>query len=177
MSCRHNNIFAAVKSGHIECVRKFLNKPYIHIDITDNEGKTCLHWACSKNNLELVKFLCSGDNEIYLKADVNIFAGHNQTPLYLACRWGNIEIIKILLENGAKVNYYTYNLVSPLHQLVFFWDENSDIRSIELLLEYGADLFSRVDGRTPYEYTRNEECKKILQEYMDVPEIKDPEEF
>ena len=58
---------------------------------------------------------------------------------------------------------------------MFFWDEHSDTQSIHLLLEHGADLHARIDGRTPYEYTRSEKCKKILLEYLDFPGIKEPD--
>ena len=114
MNCRHNNIFYAVKASHKECVRRFLDKG-VSINALDNDGKTPLHHASSRNDLDLVLFLCSGDNGRYEKANVNIEACKNQTPLYLACRGGNVDIIRVLLENGADANYYAYGLVPPLH--------------------------------------------------------------
>ena len=78
----------------------FMRDEY-HMDVNyqDEYGWTALHWACYKNQIEVVKTLVIRKSDI----DINIKDLNGITPLHEACYQGNIEIVDILLDNGAKV--------------------------------------------------------------------------
>lgn len=82
---------------------------------------------------------------------------NGKTPLLLAVANNNLKFTEFLINKGAHVNYNkTYIL--PIEQAIegmsdrldFKVDEKLDIRMIELLLKYGADmnLIDR-EGETP----------------------------
>jgi ankyrin repeat protein len=63
-------------------------------DINDrnDEGKTCLNIAASKNHLEVFEFLIKNG------AQINIQSGVKNTPLHGAAYYGHQAIVKSLIE-------------------------------------------------------------------------------
>jgi len=64
----------------------------------DHIGWTPLHYACSKGNLDVAKFLVANG------AVVNSNALNGTTPLMMAVQSGNEVLIRFLLENGADIS-------------------------------------------------------------------------
>jgi ankyrin repeat protein len=60
-------------------------------------GPTPLHFAASRNKVEVAKVLLARG------ANVNSTQG-GYTPLYLAVERGHVEMVELLLESGASVN-------------------------------------------------------------------------
>ncbi|UJR21018.1 hypothetical protein I4U23_024118 [Adineta vaga] len=83
--------------------------------------------------------------------------------LYIACRFGQTAVAKWLLDNGANINAQLPNSRStPLHGAVF----HNHVSTVELLLNRGADTSIRNQyDSTPYDETKNNEIKKLLERY------------
>ena len=64
----------------------------------------------------------------------------NRTILHLVVRRGDYYKTKYLIEAGAKVNIYDYQLQGPLHHAVNMPIQFHPIRIARLLLESGADV-------------------------------------
>ncbi|CAH1125976.1 unnamed protein product [Ceutorhynchus assimilis] len=61
-------------------------------------GYTPLHFAASRNNIEIVKLL------LKFKANVHIVDKDGWTPLHLASDLGHKDVVKLLLDHNANVN-------------------------------------------------------------------------
>ena len=107
------------------------------------------------------------------------------TPLLMAALWGNPETVAVLLEKGANIEARTIvDGFTPLHIAViagsaevreqfaqfidpenrdsFINDTQSNIQTIEVLLQAGADIEARDNmGNKPFDYAR---LNKILLE-------------
>ena len=91
--------------------------------------------ACEMGLLVIAKTLLSSG------ADPNLVAFDKQ-PLSVACQHGHHEIVKLLLENGADVQATDKNNKSALYhalESIFCRDSNTELFSVNLLLDYGAD--------------------------------------
>ncbi|EMN91297.1 ankyrin repeat domain-containing protein [Leptospira weilii] len=87
--------------------------------------------AIRAKKLETVKKLLNED------CDLSVFEeGGNNTALALAAYMRQPEMIEYLLKKGANVNDRTKSGRTALHQAVWQYDK----RSVELLLEAGADI-------------------------------------
>jgi ankyrin repeat protein len=116
----------AKENGHSEIVKELLRierlfnelkfhvpgKSYILNDcklmsgaakVTDKEGKTLLHYAVVKNNIELAECL------ICHRAKVNVTDIYNQTPLCYAVKNNFLEMTKLLLKYGAMFDMKRVN--------------------------------------------------------------------
>ena len=63
----------------------------------DHIGWTPLHYACTKGNLDVAKFLVANG------AMVDSTALNGTTPLMMAVQSGNEDLIRFMLENGADI--------------------------------------------------------------------------
>lgn len=96
-----------------------------------------IHDACKKNDSELAKRILRGyPGQVGAKDDLGYF------PLHWAAALGHSGVVKILLENAADPNVRNDDGLTPLLL-------TRDKESVNLLLEYGADLnFMDTSGRT-----------------------------
>jgi ankyrin repeat protein len=106
------------------------------------DGKTALHFACIKSNMEMVKKLIQAG----AKVDAQDKAG--RTPLMCAVATGGYEIVKLLLDRGAEINrkekFYQW---TPL----LFAALNGHQEIVRLLLSRGADPKIKSKGGPYYD--------------------------
>lgn len=125
-----------------------------------------LHIASRDGNVEVARGLIS------IGANVNFKSNEfGYTPLHEAAVNGNVEIVKLLISNGADVNSIDKHLDTPLHDAV----AKGNIDVVRELLISGADInLENINGDTPLDITSNKEIRKLLKEYRDKPDIKEP---
>lgn len=70
-----------------------------HVDVTDGDGLTALHWASAYGQLMSVQLL------IEAKAKINLEGPDGETPLLLAANGGHHEVVRLLLGEGANPNH------------------------------------------------------------------------
>lgn len=88
-------------------------------------------------------------------ADVNIRNMDGYSAILYSVKRGktiNIGVVRMLLENGADVNIQNIREETPLIMAVL----QSDIETIKLLLEYGAEPYGSL------KFCRTEECKQVI---------------
>ncbi|NXP38324.1 ACBD6 protein, partial [Leiothrix lutea] len=70
------NIFDYCRENNIDYVAKAIQSKKVDVNVTDEEGRALLHWACDRGHKELVSVLLQNG------ADVNIQDGEGQTALH-----------------------------------------------------------------------------------------------
>ena len=87
-------LIEAVKNGDTAAVRALLDKGG-DVNAPDVDGTTVLHWAVSRDNLEVADLL------IRAGANVRATNRYGVAPLSLACLNGNVAMVGKLLQAGA----------------------------------------------------------------------------
>jgi len=183
----------AVESGKLEVVDAFLDHGFDGVAITDDSGKTCIHVAASKGNVEMLKRLtmtnkqialatnCMGSSALDFAAwsgqtnmieplrdlglDMNGSEGSWTLPLLNAASEGYYDFVCRLLELGADVNKRAGLAEStPLH------GATSQRRPLtaERLLKAGADpMCLDAFGLSPMDYASRD---PIVWEKMRITE-------
>jgi len=144
------------------------------INAMDDNGYTPVHLCAERGYKELLEFLISQGAKVCftdVRRDWNNITSMADEPLSLALKRGHRECAELLLKNGADPNAHYFmgseiNLVSIL-----------EVRSIELLLKYGANPDSRDrTGLTPLmKAARHPQgyatCKLLIDYGADVNDI------
>lgn len=128
--------------------------------VDETDGSTLLHILAIRS-AECIK--------LFLKAGANIEAKskYGETPLHRAARYSHLEEVRTLLAEGANVNARDSDGLAPLHAATF---ESGDVPTVELLLEAGADFWSKDDkGYTALDHAgvHNNACYGILVAHRD----------
>lgn len=139
-----HELHAAAAKGYSRVVEVLLNKfrDQIHVDDTDNSGKTALFYASDGGFSHIVEqLLASGANP-------NIASKLGNTVLWLALDKGNFKIAEILLAGGANPNIVqprqepplmiAYNNIFGRNGLYSRGDTNYEI--LFRLMDAGADV-------------------------------------
>lgn len=99
--------FSAVKAGNLVVLRKLLMAQRNLVNSVDAVGKTGMHWAAKRGDLETLETL--------LRAGGNINAVDltNRTPLYIAARMDKATVVEYLLNAGADYTISSINDTTP----------------------------------------------------------------
>jgi ankyrin repeat protein len=87
-------LMMAAIEGDLPLVKSLVLDKKAHVD---HIGWTPLHYACTKGNLEVAKFLVANG------ASVDSTAQNGTTPLMMAVQSGNESLIRFLLDSGADL--------------------------------------------------------------------------
>lgn len=71
------------------------------VEMTDNIGQTCVHWACNHSNIESLQLLIS------YGANINVKDAKHRTPIGIACRQRSFPCVSTLLKAGIVVDAST----------------------------------------------------------------------
>lgn len=79
--------------------------------IPDDDGRYPIHWACSMNNLPMVKILMSKRN---FNVD-ELIDNSGWTAIHIASSIGNEDILECLVDNETDINLKTNQGTTALH--------------------------------------------------------------
>lgn len=160
-------VHEAAKSGDLALLRNLLQDQSL-LYSKDEEGKTPLHWAVGKGQLETIKVLL---DEYHVKVDVT--NGNEGTPLHVAASQAQPKAARMLLDRGAMVNARAKDGATPLHFACFKGRKQGHIEVARLLLQNGADVNAKMDnGATPLSVATsrgNTEILNLIKSYMRAP--------
>ncbi|KAK6590055.1 hypothetical protein RS030_192767 [Cryptosporidium xiaoi] len=110
------------------------------LDIVDDDGRTLLHNAVSKNKLFIVEILINKGSKL------NTSDENGWTPLHSSCSIGNYTISKLLIDNNADCGAKTHSGSTPLHYAA----SKGHYEIVELLIKKNTDIIDIRDsyGRT-----------------------------
>jgi cytohesin len=152
------DLFAAVKAGNVEEVRRLLATG-ADSKVRDDRGAAPLQWAAVLGSKEIAELL------IARGADINATDRAGLTALHAAAYQGRREVAELLLLNGAQVNAGSTGGWTPLgkamerlatpdmtpHQASPS-DVAATVSVVELLLVHGAEVNPRNASGTPMHY-------------------------
>jgi acyl-CoA-binding protein len=87
------DVFDHAKQNNLEYLKTHLNE----LSLVDKNQMTCLHWACDRGHLEIVRFLMG-------KVGLDIQDEDGNTALHLAKIADREKVVEILCEHGANAN-------------------------------------------------------------------------
>lgn len=121
--------------------------------LKDGEGRTPLHAAARRGDLEIVQVL------LRYRANPAEATKDGWTPLHEAAVFGHVEIVRALLAAGAKPDpREKLNGGTPLHIASF----NGHLEVVRALIAAGADVNARdKDNWTPLSQARDQGFAKV----------------
>ncbi len=162
-------ILLAAYEGYPEVI-SLLIEHGAEVNIQGDQGVKPLELAIMNNHVSTVKLLLQSG------AEINYWTKREGlTPLMIASGSGLTENVRLLLEHGAKIDQlgkkHSGNALS-LSVLMYKYSrpENKDefIKTIKTLLEAGAaPTLEDDEGKTAFDYAKDEEIRQLLQKYAD----------
>ncbi|KAI8602477.1 26S proteasome non-ATPase regulatory subunit 10-like protein [Dissophora ornata] len=136
-------------------ITALLLKKHSEVNAKTDLGTTALHYAASKNHMDVARILL--DNG----ADPKLDDDNKQTPLHRAAVRGYTLLVKLLVEKGSRLNSPDSVRNTPLH--LACQDEHGE--TALALLEAGADLDRQNgEGQTPLDYS-SDNLKSFLKHH------------
>eukprot|EP00301_Raphidiophrys_heterophryoidea_P006769 c12703_g1_i1.p1 GENE.c12703_g1_i1~~c12703_g1_i1.p1 ORF type:complete len:1692 (-),score=437.89 c12703_g1_i1:416-5491(-) len=123
------SLLKAAHSGNMKVTRSLIDAGGLEVSVKDLEGRTPLHIATARGNLDIVKFLV----EHHASLDAN--DGRNQTPIEAAVLNGHDEVSKYLREKGSQVIRPTFEIVDHFMRAVF----SGDLVIVKRVIENGLN--------------------------------------
>ena len=122
-----DTLFKAAWTGDVSTLRGM----NIDLNLKDTVGRTPLHIAAEKGNIDVAIFLIENG------ANVNVADANGNTPLvFIINKTGNLKVIQRFLEKGASVN--TQNRTGETALMYAAWHGHSAI--VQLLIKNRADV-------------------------------------
>ncbi|ETO14417.1 ankyrin repeat protein, partial [Reticulomyxa filosa] len=138
---------------------------------------TELHFAVWHGSIEVIRLLVKNGPHVTSfffpskkkkqktkMIDINIRDHHGYTPLHKAVDRGSLPLVQFLVENGARVDMSGLDGLAPIHIAAL----KNDYSILEFLLNHQADPNDITqDNRKPVDLTTDENCKVLLQQFME----------
>jgi len=137
------SLFEAARKGDIEQVKSLISKG-VDINVTDDKGRTPLHYAAEHSHREVSELLIAEG------ADVNASGPGDWTALFYAILNDDVDMVRLLVDKGADCNVHD-NRGSTLLTWAITALGEKDKEIVELLISRGAsiNLEDKKGGRTP----------------------------
>ena len=144
-------LFKAAWTGDVTTLRG----PNIDLNLKDPVGRTPLHIAAEKGNVDVAMLLIENG------ANVNVADVNGNTPLiFIINKTGNLKVTQRLLEKGANVD--TQNRTGETALMYAAWHGHSKI--VQLLLENRADVtLKNRQRRTALMLAESKEHQEIVE--------------
>lgn len=106
----HNKkLFHAVIANDYKIVTELLDSSMYDVNCYDDKQRTCLHIACSRGYIEIVRLL------LEYGANPNIRDCVSNLPIHLAIISSHVPVVTLLLEAGADIHSLDTNGKTVLH--------------------------------------------------------------
>lgn len=159
-----SSLIWATCEGHTHVVKYLLSKKAnLFYETNSNDyhnGYNALHWACLKENLEIVEILLEQEKNLNIVSKCPA----RKNPIHIACETKSGAIVKFLLDKYPESLECTdlYNR-TPLHYAAL----HENIELVKLLLQHNASPFAiSTLGKRPDEVTINAIIKNLL--YLEI---------
>ncbi|KPI92179.1 PREDICTED: L-asparaginase 1 [Papilio xuthus] len=123
-------LFYAIDHNDFRGVKKILDMG-ADVNVQDSDGKTALHQAVIKGNIEIIEYLLKNGASVHLKTKCG------ESPLLTAVKHDEESVIKLLLQCGAHLTTADSNVVMALMSLAA---RSGNIQMLESLRIAGANL-------------------------------------
>jgi 26S proteasome non-ATPase regulatory subunit 10 len=131
-------IASSLKDNEGEKTVDLLLRKDTEVNAQSFNGQTALHFACSKDNLDIVRKL------IEHKASTRLKDKRGQLPLHRAAAVGSVPIVKLLSENKSPLNASDIDGMTALHHAISEGHGDAALT----LLKAGAETDKKdMDGR------------------------------
>lgn len=131
-------IASSLKTGTGESIADLLLQKDADVNTQSFNGQTALHFATSKDNLDIVRKL------IARKASARVKDKRGQLALHRAAAVGSVPVLKLLLENRSPVNAADMDGMTALHHAI---SEGHGQAALELLKAGAETDKENIDGR------------------------------
>lgn len=154
-----SSLVSAVKSRNVEEVRRLVKIE--DVNWRDEDGYTLLHYAATKENIEILEILTENGAKFLLTGD-------HRTPLCIAIISSNTEAIKFFLDRGVDISYQDRNKNTYLHNFINNYGLNMiDMSILKLFLKSGADINAKNRyGVTPLHLAVQKGNYKLVEELV-----------
>ncbi|WP_264435101.1 ankyrin repeat domain-containing protein [Flavobacterium agricola] len=143
----HDVVSMAINNGaDLEVIKFLINQPGNAVSKTTHDGRLYIHWAASKGNVELVKYL------IEQGSDINRTDDKGATPVAFAASNGqkNTDVYELFFNAGIKPTQ-KYNGGATVLMLAIPQDQ--DLKLKEYFISKGLNIKDTDDlGRTAFDY-------------------------
>jgi len=143
----HDVVSMSINSGaNIDIIKFLIDQPGNSVDKLTHDGRLYIHWAASKGNIELIKYL------IEKGSDINRTDDKGATALVFAASNGqlNPEVYELFFNSGVKIDQKYANGANILLLAVA---NDTDLKLSEYLVSKGLKINSVDDfGRTAFDY-------------------------
>jgi len=166
-SSKEYPIYIAAERGSLEilqCLLRFRDFPVI-----GPGGKTALHVALARRNVEIFRYLVENRRELAAQKD-----DQGSTPLHYVASCGDLEMTRSILNAGSNQQYIAHicdnNGTYPIHVAA----SQGNVEIIQLILQSRRDSFELVDnsGRNFLHVAVNEGRTKVVKFLIEEGELK-----
>ena len=134
-NCLH---FAAL-SGQVNICKMVIENYNFNVNITDNSGKSALHYCAESGSAELFNYLVEMGSEVFLKTN------DGQNCLHFAALKGHLNLCISLLEDYAfHVHVIDNQEVTPLHCSA----QSLNFKLFMYLIENGSEIYPKTKDKT-----------------------------
>ena len=128
------------------------------LSLPDSEGRTLLHYAAMRGDMDLLKLIVDACSDIHGQD------ASGNTPLMLALKQGSLEVARLLIEHGANINTQDALGRTPLCRAV----QQKDVPMVTCLLSNDADVeVGDNKGWTPLHHAAKNDLQEIASLLLD----------
>ena len=158
---RHVMTFlAAAASADASTVKRMLDNEHVHVDATDNDGRTALHMAASNGHTAMVRLLVDK-----YEARPACLDSHGGTPLDDGIREGHLPVVEFLStrKNGPRPwEQYTDQFIQAA--------AINDLKVMKLLVAAGIDPNCHDQAnRTALHVSASNGCTEAVEYLLSLP--------
>lgn len=110
------------------------------LDAIDSSGMNCLHWACMRGHLGIVKILMNAG------CDVDMLNNGLNSPLLIAASKSHDNIIRVLLDHGADVTLRNLKDRDALFMAALYGHRSKGFANTLQMLHFHSIDFDQLDS-------------------------------